>query len=266
MNTRCLRRAEKTFRVLLGLVVLGAGCLYGAHPRETRITSVVKEVRLLLPGVTPRPAILREPLSEGTTIRTGGGARSELSLANQTIIRLGANTILSLSEGTRALDLGDGAILFQIPRGVEQTKIKAAAISVASKGATGVIERHGRSYVKLMLLEGEARVYLANRLGESLVMLPGQILITKPEATALPDPAHFDIAREMKTCLLVREFQPLPSRGLIEAEQRKQADLISKGRYIPSNLVIFGRGTLVTLVNPTVLDQSGQKAEANPAP
>jgi hypothetical protein len=49
----------------------------------------------------------------------------------------------------------------------------------------------------------------------------------------------------MKTCLLVRDFHPLLSQRLIESEDQKQLNLIAKGRYIPSNLVIFGRGTLV---------------------
>jgi hypothetical protein len=53
----------------------------------------------------------------------------------------------------------------------------------------------------------------------------------------------------MKTCLLVREFQPLPSQGRIESEEQKQLKLIAKGTYIPSNLVILGRGTQVTLAN-----------------
>ena len=70
---------------------------------------------------------------------------------------------------------------------------------------------------------------MTNRLGESLLVQPGQILITKPDVTALPDPAHFDIAREMKTCLLVREFQPLPSQRRIESEEQKQLNLIAKG-------------------------------------
>jgi len=55
----------------------------------------------------------------------------------------------------------------------------------------------------------------------------------------------------MKTCLLVRDFPPLLSQRLIESEEQKQSVLIAKGTYIPSNLVIFGRGTLVNLVNPT---------------
>jgi hypothetical protein len=65
----------------------------------------------------------------------------------------------------------------------------------------------------------------------------------------------------MKTCLLVREFQPLPSQRRIESEEQKQLNLIAKGTYIPSNLVIFGRGTLVTLVNPTPVPP--QKPQTN---
>src|SRR5262249_7957504 len=128
-------------------------------------------------------------------------------------------------------------------------KIKTGVIAVASTGATGIIERHGQSYVKVLVLEGIVRCYLTNRLGESLLLQPGQILITRPDVTSLPEPADFDIAREIKTCLLVREFQPLPSQRRIEAEEQKQLKLIARGTYIPSNLVILGRGTQVTLVN-----------------
>ena len=149
------------------------------------------------------------------------------------------------------MDLGEGAMLFQIPKSAGDVKIKTDAIAVASTGATGIIERHGQFYVKVLVLEGTARCYLTNRIGESLLINAGQILITKPDVTALPDPADFDIARVMKTCLLVREFQPLRSQRLIESEEQKQLNLIAKGTYIPSNLVIFGRGTLVSLVNPT---------------
>jgi uncharacterized RmlC-like cupin family protein len=130
-------------------------------------------------------------------------------------------------------------------------KIKTDAITTASTGATGIIERHGQFYVKVLVLEGTVRCYLTHRLGESLLVQPGQILITKPDVTALPEAADFDIAREMKTCLLVREFQPLPSQRRIESEEQKQLNLIAKGTYIPSNLVILGRGTQVTLVNPS---------------
>ena len=163
--------------------------------------------------------------------------------------RLGPKTTVSIQRSNAHHESWEGAVLFQIPKGAREIKIKTAAITAASTGATGIIERHGQFYVKLLVLEGTVRCYLTNRLGESLLVQPGQILITKPDVTALPEPADFDIAREMKTCLLVREFQPLPSQRRIESEEQKQLNLIAKGTYIPSNLVILGRGTQVTLVN-----------------
>jgi uncharacterized RmlC-like cupin family protein len=210
---------------------------------------VVKDLKLLPPQAAPRPAAVSDSVRDGDAIRTGAASRSELTFTDQTIVRLGAKTIVSFSDGTRTMDLGEGAMLFQIPKSSGDVKIKTDAIAVASTGATGIIERHGQFYVKVLVLEGTARCYLTNRLGESLLVQPGQILITKPDVTALPEPADFDIAREMKTCLLVREFQPLPSQRRIESEEQKQLNLIAKGTYIPSNLVILGRGTQVTLVN-----------------
>jgi len=237
---------------LLVCLLLTATCLNAAQLKEARITHVANDVKLLSPQAAPRPATVSDSVRDGEAIRTGAGAsRSELTFTDQTIVRLGAKTIVSFSDGTRTMNLGEGAMLFQIPEGAGGVKIKTAAITAASTGATGIIERHAQFYIKVLVLEGTVRCYLANQIGESLLMYPGQILIMKPDATALPDPAHFDIARVMKTCLLVREFQPLLSQRLIESEEQKQLELIAKGTYIPSNLVIFGRGTLVSLVNPT---------------
>jgi len=245
------RRADILRRCLLACLLLTAACLNAAQSKEARVTRVVNDVKLLLPQAAACPAAVSDSIRDGDGIRTGAASRTELTIADQTIVRVGAKTILSFNDGTRTMDLGEGAMLFQVPKGAGGAKIKTGAITATSTGATGIIERHAQFYVKVLVLEGTVRCYLANQIGESLLINAGQILIMKPDVTALPDPAHFDIARVMKTCLLVREFQPLPSQRLIESEEKKQVNLMAKGTYIPSNLVIFGRGTLVTLVNPT---------------
>jgi FecR protein len=254
--------------LLISLLLTGT-CLNAAQLEEARVTQVVKDVKLGSPQAAPRRVAVGESFGDGDAINTGVTGRGELTFANRTIARLGAKTFVSISNETHTVDLGEGAVLFQIPKGAGRLKIKTAAIAVASRGATGIIERHGQVYVKVLVLEGTVRCYLTNRLGESLLLRPGQILITKPDVTALPDPADFDIAREMKTCLLVREFQPLPSQRRIESEEQKQLNLIAKGTYIPSNLVIFGRGTQVTLVNspstmssPKPLTNTGHQSHA----
>jgi uncharacterized RmlC-like cupin family protein len=236
-------------RGLLVCLILTAICLDAAQLKEARVTNVANDVKLISAHAAPHAAAAGKSVRDGDAIRTGAASRGELISADQTVVRLGPKTTIGFSEGTRTMDLGEGAMLFQIPKSAGDVKIKTDAIAVASTGATGIIERHGQFYVKVLVLEGTARCYLTNRLGESLLVQPGQILITKPDVTALPEPADFDIAREMKTCLLVREFQPLPSQRRIESEEQKQLKMIAKGTYIPSNLVILGRGTQVTLVN-----------------
>ena len=236
---------------MLVCLIVTASCLDAAQLKEARVTHVVNDVKLISAQAAPHAATVGKSVRDGDAIATGAASRSELILADQAIVRLGPKTTVSFSEATRTMNLGEGAMLFQIPKSAGDVKIKTDAITTASTGATGIIERHGQFYVKLLVLEGTVRCYLTNRLGESLLVQPGQILITKPDVTALPEAADFDIAREMKTCLLVREFQPLPSQRRIESEEQKQLNLIAKGTYIPSNLVIFGRGTQVTLVNPS---------------
>jgi hypothetical protein len=234
---------------LLICLLLTGTCLNAKQLEEARVTQVVKDVKLASPQATPHTVTRGESFRDGDAINTGITGRSELTFADQTVARLGAKTNISFSRGTRAVDLGEGAMLFHIPKRAGRLKIKSGMITIASTGATGIIERHGDFYVKVLVFEGTVRSYLANRLGESLLLQPGQILITKPNVTVLAEPADFDIKREMKTCLLVSEFQPLPSQRRIEFEEQKQLNLIAKGTYIPSNLVILGRGTQVTLVN-----------------
>ena len=254
-------RAESWGRGLLICFFLTATCLSAVQLKETRVTQVVKDLKLRPVQAAPRQAAVGERVRDSDAISTGTAGGGELTFADQTIARLGAKTIVSFSDGMRTMNLAEGAVLFQIPKGAREAKVKTAAIAAASTGATGIIERHANFYFKILVLEGTVRCYLTNRIGESLLINAGQILITKPDVTALPDPAHFDIARAMKTCLLIRDFPPLSSQHLIESEEQKQLNLIAKGTYIPSNLVIFGRGTLVNLVNPTPTSSSKPPAD-----
>jgi hypothetical protein len=241
--------------------------LNAAQLQEIRVTQVVNDVNLASAAV-PRRVAVGERLRDGDAINTGITGRSELTFANQTIARLGAKTNISVSDETRTIDLAEGAVLFQIPEGAGRLKLKTAAIALVSTGATGIIERHGEFLRQGACVRRDCPM-LSNT-------SPGRIAVTparsnshylSPDVTALPEPADFDIAREMNTCLLVRDFQPLASQRRIETEEQKQLKLIAKGTYIPSNLVILGRGTQVTLVNgpsatppPKALTNTGQKS------
>ena len=96
--------------VVLSLTLAGIVALPAAQLREARVTEVVKDVKLLPTASAPRPAAVSDEVRDGTAVRTGVESRSELKFPDQTLARLGANTVFSFSEGTRSLNLQDGAM------------------------------------------------------------------------------------------------------------------------------------------------------------
>jgi FecR-like protein len=244
--------------VLQGFAYADAARLNGA-----RVTYVANDVRS---GAAQEQRVsMGDILSAGTAINNRAEARSELTFGNGTVARLGANTVLDLKAQPAGMNLREGGMLFQIPKR-SKAEITTASLVVTSKRATGLLERNGDSYIKLLLLEGEARVALRHRIGESIILKPGQILITGPKASSLPEAAYFDIARAVKTCRLISDFPPLGNQDAIARAAGQQMRLTSRGNYIPSNLVIFGRGTLVNLLPPQPPDNVVPKHNSKPQP
>ena len=257
------RHMRFLFLMASAFALLGVAHADAARPNGARMTFVSKDVRL---EAAQGPRISTGAMvTAGATINNGAEARSELTFEDRTVVRLGAKTILDLETKPAAMTLREGAMLFQILKG-SKAEISTASIVVTGKRALGLLERNGDAYIKLLLLQGEARVALRHRLGESIVLKPGQILITSPKATSLPEAAYFDIARAVGTCQLISEFPPLRNQDSVTREERKQKRLTNKGTYVPSNLVIFGRGTLVSLIPPQPSDNVGQKNTPNSQP
>ena len=246
----------------LGTVAVMAQGGSGAVMKEARVTQVVKDVKILASQAEPRPASLSDTVRGDTAVRTGPESRAELTFGDLTIARLGANTIFSFNEGSRTVELGNGAILLRVPKGSGGAKIQTAAVTAAITGTTVIVEYHPKSYAKYLVLEGTMRIYLKGIVGESILLNPGQMLIVNPNAKRLPDPVDFDLARLLQTSLFIQGFKPLPSTPLMAAVQHNQLEQKAAGDLIDTNLVIFGRGTLVTLTDPHSLDVVDRKTAA----
>jgi len=95
----------RRFRHIGALLFLGLSCasLHAAQLKEARVSQVIKDVKLLPAQAAPRPAVIRDEVRNGTAVRTGVESRAELTFTDQTLARLGANTIFSFNEGTRNL-------------------------------------------------------------------------------------------------------------------------------------------------------------------
>src|SRR2546421_5301627 len=107
-RTSTVITAPKLCLILLLALTLAVN---GAELKEARVTQVVKDVKLLPGAAAARPAVVSDEVRNGTAVRTGVDSRAELTFTDFTLARLGANTIFSFTEGTRNLDLKNGAML-----------------------------------------------------------------------------------------------------------------------------------------------------------
>lgn len=196
-----------------------------AQEREARITEVVRDVKLLFAHAAPRQASVNEKVAGGAAVRTGGNSRAELTFADLTLTRVGANSIFSFDQGGRSVEVENGAILLRVPKNSGGARIRSDTITVGVTGTTLLFEARPRSYNKLILLEGSARVSLRSRPSESVIVRAGQMIVVQSNAVHLPRPVEIDLDRVMKTAALVTKFPPLPSiRSILAAvEDQKQS-------------------------------------------
>ena len=237
--------------------------------REAEVTRVYNQVLLIDPGAGRRPAIVRDVVRGDIAVQTGLQSRAELRFPDSTLTRLAANTLFSFREGTREMDLNKGAIFFQVPPGSGGAKIHAAAITAAITGTSGFVERIGDTY-KLIVLEGEVRVFLNNRSRESMIVRGGQMLIGSMKAKSMKDwvPVDIDVKKLVRSSVLLNRklFAPLPPQAQrdINVVASRQARDVETGALNPTNLVISGGVTSVIIADQDRRD-STDVASVNPA-
>jgi hypothetical protein len=220
---------------VLFLATAAAGLLgtavHGAPLQQATITKMVNKVEIIPGGGQPEPASIGDVIDDRTGVRTGAGSRAQLTFNDQTIARLGANTLFSFDRGTRNMDLENGTILLQVPKGAGDAEIRSAPIVAAITGTTVMMSYvpGNPGTIKLIVLETKqgikVRVKLQGRFGESVLISPGEMLAVPTNATSLPNPVPVDLQTIMRTARLVQEGE-LESMGLIlEVIEDQQQDL-----------------------------------------
>ena len=234
--------------------------LNAASTNEARVTRVKNHVQLEDSKNAARPASVNDMVHEETVVRTGKGSRGELTFSDETVVRLAAHTSFDFNHGTHSLNLRDGAVLIQAPKGARGATIRAGSVAAAVAGTTVMIEYHPGIY-KLLVLEGTGRLYRPGHLGDSILVLPGQMVIGNPDA-AVSEPVDVNIDRFLKTSRFITDFPPLRSEKSIVAESQKQQREKSNKTLVDTNLVIFGGGTQVSLTDQGQTDTAGHKTAA----
>ncbi len=185
-------------RELLPMVLALAGLVIptatgqGARTNDARITRVSNEVKLLSATGGSRSASVNDRVSEGTEVVTGPDGQTELTFADQTLARLGGKTTFGFTQGVRQMELRSGAMLVRAPASARGAEIRAAAATVEVTGTTCLLENNAGRYLKLVVLDGTARMFLRGRLGESVLVKEGQLLMFHlgPKADLIAQPGR----------------------------------------------------------------------------
>ena len=225
---------------------LATAALALADERAASITQVLNVVQLVGPDGVSHRALPKEAVRAGTTIRTTATSRIELALSDGSVARVGARSVCRIDNDK--IEIVEGAALIRTPLGYQSHIIRGGEVAAAISGSTAVLEYHSQIF-KFVVLEGTGRLYRPNQVGDSVLVEPGQMIFGNP-TTALSDPVDFDLDVFVKTCRLLVGFAPLQSAAGMAAESEKQKLLKSKKDLVDTNVVIFGGGSVVSLMEP----------------
>jgi hypothetical protein len=213
MKLRTLSRA-------LALLLIAGQAMAADSKKEARVTQIVRDVKILPADAAARAAVVNDHVADDTGVRTGGESRSELTFADLTITRLGANTIFSFNKAGRNAQVDSGSILLRVPKDSGGGRIRTSAVTVAVTGTTVIMEsRGGRN--KLIVLEGGARLSLVKYPKQFQNLRAAQMVDVPPGATTVPLPVNVDLNDLMRNHPLIADFPPLPSRDLIIAASQQ---------------------------------------------
>jgi hypothetical protein len=250
-------------------IVLTSSSLLANPLDQAKVTRIINEVKVVDPSAGDRPARLDDTIRGEIGLRTGIKSRSELRFQDDTLTRIGPESYFSFRTGTREIDLKGGSLLLQVPKNLGGAKIHAAAVTASITGTTIMIEYQPKQSLKVLVLEGSLRLSTGGILGDSLMLLPGKMVIMSPDAKRIPDPVTVDLKKVTNTSKLInmgggkhRQNVKLASAGLIQKEIEQQKHDRAGGKLIDTNLVIPGDGTKVLLASESLLQSLDRHIDA----
>jgi len=219
----------KTMILVVGALSTTALLLGAAPLTQSTFTEVIKDVNVVASATkAATPAKVQGLVKAPDLVRTGPESRAELTAPDQTITRIGANTVFSFEPAGRNVTLERGSVLFHSPRGKGGGTIKSGGAAAAVLGTTIIVVATANGGFKVIILEGKGRVTLPK--GKSRVLKAGQLVFVLPGQSDFGPVLDINLSRLVQGSQLINGFgQPLPSLGLIQAAVKKQNKQLASG-------------------------------------
>ena len=223
------------FLQVVALVALALP-LRSAPLNESTFTEVVNHVEVVAGAdKSASPAKPDELFKAPDLVRTGPDSRAELTAADQTITRLGANTVFSFEPAGRNLNLEQGSVLFHPPKGLGGGTVKSGGVAAAVLGTTLIASATEHGGFKVILLEGKGRVTLAN--GKSVTLKAGQLVFVRPGGVTFSPVLDINLAKLVAGSQLVTGFShELSSLPLIQKAVDGQKLDLASGRTVDTGV------------------------------
>ena len=230
------RNLHSTFLLSLASALTFSGAVTAANIESSTITQVVKSATVLQPGTKTRKAArVNDVFSVPDVMRTGSDSRVEMIAEDQTVTRVGANTVFSFEPDKREINLQKGSILFNAPNGKGGGTIRTAAATAAVQGTTLIVVTTDNGGFKVLLQEGRGSVKTPK--GRFRTLKAGQMVFALPGGE-LSQTLTYQLSQQVGASLLVAGFKkPLPSIAKIEAAVAKQEAQIAKGALQQTGLL-----------------------------
>jgi hypothetical protein len=238
--------------------------LPAAALKEAEVTRIINDVRLVPAQQSPSAAKVGDKINGQTALATGAQSRAELRFPDQTLTRLGSNSLFRLDSKSRDINLEKGVMLLQVPKQLGGATVRTAAITAAVTGTTVMMEYDPDGFVKIIVLEGEVDVFLNEHRSEIRTISAGDMLITKPDASSLPAPVQVDLQRLRRTSKLLnaKDFSSLGNEKQLQEALQQQNQKKEKGELLETAYLLQGRGTSVTLSSEARLELLNQLTPA----
>lgn len=254
--------------------------IWSAFTAQAALTQATVTEKVNIVTVRESAAANARPISEGATVqgenivRTGINSRAALQFNDQSLARLGSNTVFSFDAAERNIEFEQGSALFSKPKNRERLEIRTAAVTAAITGSTAFVSVSTPKSssasdsgcppetVLLGMLEGKTKGTVrwcnpATGREESVKFTigAGQMLVREPGKR--PVVVTFDLPRFVSTSPLITKFDsPLPNQSYIDRELVSYNRLLDRGFIKPTDVMLANLDSGLAIGRPA----SGQSS------
>jgi hypothetical protein len=175
----------------------------------------------------------------GSVLATGAKSRAELNAPDGTVTRVGANSLFSINEQKREINLQKGTLLFHSPTGKGGGTIKSPGATAGVVGTSIIVSATSDGGFKLLVLEGSAKATLPG--GKSISIGAGQLTFIQRGSMGFGPVVNFRLRDQVAGAKLVGGFKaPLGSLQKIKDAVETQEKKIAEGKLEGTPLQVAG--------------------------